>query len=321
MPVNALIALSTPGGLYPAPFGDYGYRLSGVEVPVVTGDGKVVIDVVLFQPDRNIILAGEAKSGANLDEDQARRYGYLAADNVVQAAAITIREAGDRTLQPVYACLAENLGRVLKGLGEAGLACPVLAIGDDQIQHHGANFVDADIQSAFDEPLHVTEQPPRIVPVDDLSPASAFDRIVLPALVATLSQQRQQISIPSLAEQALPQLPIFGKGARFRLVAKIDAAARRAAVRDPNTFEYLGRSGEREFGVVRFVRSPEEAARQGRTQVYQAIARSAGKPRRRGPTPSPDQMTLFDNVIDELEQADGIADGDDMTSDDEQGGQ
>jgi hypothetical protein len=319
VPVNALIALCLPGDVYPTPLANAGYHLSGIDVPVVAGDGKVVIDAVLFRPDHNIILAGEAKSGANVEEDQARRYGDLVGDDVVVAAAITIREAGDRQLQPVYACVAENLDRVLKGLGEAGLACPVLAIGDDRIEHHGATFIDSDLQEALAEPVPVAGPPPRVIPVDDKSPEEAFDSLVLPALVAILSHQRQQVSVPVLAEQALPHLAIFGKAARNRLVAKVDAAARRAARRDPATFEYLGRTGTREYAVVRLVRSPEDAARQGRTQVYQSIARAAGKPPRRRPAPSPDQMTLFEDLIEELQQADEMAEGDDATSDDEEG--
>jgi len=320
LPVNALIALCSTGDVYPAPLADAGYHLSGVEVPVVVGNGKVVVDAVFFRPDHNLILAGEAKSGANVDEAQARRYGQLDSDSVVLAAAITIREAGDRYLQPLYVCLVENLSRVLQGLDKADLACPVLAIGDDRIEHHGAAFLDDQIQAAFSEPVIVPGPPPRIIPVDAASPDEAFDKLVLPALVATLSHQRQQVSVPALAEQALPHLPVFGKAARKRLVAKVDAAAQRAAARDPATFEYLVRTSTRDYAVIRFLRSPEEAARQGRTQVYQSIARAAGKLTWRRRAPGPDQMALFD-LIEELQQADEAADADEATNDEEPEGQ
>jgi len=82
VPVNALIALCTPGDVYPSPLADTGYHLGGIEIPVAVGGSKVVIDAVVFRPDRNIVLACEAKSGAKVDEDQARRYGQLHSDDV-----------------------------------------------------------------------------------------------------------------------------------------------------------------------------------------------------------------------------------------------
>ncbi len=306
-----------PGDVYPSPLADAGYHLSGIETPVVASGGKVVIDAVFFRPDRNLVLVGEAKSGANVDERQAQRYGELESDDVVVAAAITVRVAGDRDLQPVYVCLAENGDRVLQGLGQAGVAYPVLVSDDEHIEHRSEAFLDPDLQAAFSRPVPVPGPPPRIIPVDEESPDEAFDALVLPALVATLSHRRTQLSVPTLAEEALHHLAIFGKAARKRLVSKVDAAARRIAERDPASFEYKGRTATRDHAVVRFVRSPEEAARQGRTQVYQSIARVAGKPARRRRAPSDDQMALFDDLIEEHQHAEETAEAEDATNGEE----
>jgi hypothetical protein len=141
---------------------------------------------------------------------------------------------------------------------------------------------------------------------------------VVPGLVALLSHQRDQVSVPTLAEQVLPHLAIFGKAARIRLVRKVDLAAQRAAERDPATFEHHRQTGTHD-AFIRFLRTPEEAARQGRTQVYQAIARAAGKaPGRRGAL-SPDQMALFDDLIEELQQVDEVTDTEDENEDEEDG--
>lgn len=229
MPLNTLVAMCTPGDVYPAPLADARYHLAGKEYRSAAGDGKVVIDAVLFRPDRNIVLAGEAKSGANVDEDQARGHGLLRSDDVIVAAAITIREAGGRWLQALYVCLGEHLDRVLQGLGEAGLACPVLAVYDDRVERHGAVFLDPDAQARFSQPLDVPGPPPRIIPVDEQSPDEALDLVVLPALVAALSHQRPQVSVPALAEQALPHLAIFGKAARRRRSCRPSLAASSAS--------------------------------------------------------------------------------------------
>lgn len=316
MPVNALIALCTPGDLYPSTIADAGYDLAAVEVPVAASSGKLVIDVVAFRSAKNLFLTGEAKSGANVEKDQARRYAQIDSDQLVVAANVTVRVAGDRHLQPVYVCIAENLDRIMRGLQEADLACPVLAVASDRVEHHRTAFFDADLQTAFASAVATPGPPPRIIPVDEESPDDAFDLLVLPALVSTLSHQRQQVSIPTLAEQALLHLVIYGKAARNRLISKVDAAAQRAAERDPATFEYKGRTALRDHAIVRFVRSPEETKRQGRTQVYQSIARAAGKPARRRVS-SRDQMALFDDLIEELEQADEVAGTDEATNDED----
>ncbi len=316
VPVNAVIGLCTPGDVYPAVLAGAGYGVAGIEVPAVAGDGQIVIDAVLFRAVQNRVVAVEAKSGANVDERQARRYAELTSDDVVRAAALTVREAGPRRIQSLYVCLAQTVDRVLRGLGQAGVAFPVLTVSAAEIAHHGAAFDDPELRSAFAEPVPVPGPPPRFVAVDVESPDESFDTLAGAALVATLSHRRQQVSVPALAEQAIAHLAIYGKAARKRLVDRVDAAARRAAERDPATFEYHGRTGTRDHAIVRFVRSPEDVARQGRTQVYQAIARAAGKPPRGRRAASTDQMALFDELIDELGDADDIES--DATDNDEE---
>ena len=306
MPVNALIALCHSGGSYPEILGSSGYYVAGIEVPVQTADGTVVIDVVMFQPERNVILAGEAKSGANVDDEQARRYGGLRADAVIQAASINVRSSNDRRIQSLYCCPSEKVGRVMQGLQAAGLACPVLAFSTASIKHHGATFIDQALKAKFAQPVPVPGRPPRIIPVDDESPDYLFDRLVAAGLVRELSRQRAEVSVPLLAEQAIPHLPIYGSSAQAKLVKKIDAAARRVVNSDSATFEYLPKTGTRGYAVVRFLRSPEEAAPQGRTQGYQAITRSYRRRSQAQSASDGTQMRLFDEMMGEFLQADGI---------------
>ena len=107
-----------------------------------------------------------------------------------------------------------------------------------------------------------------------------------------------------LAEQAIPHLAIYANAARKQLIKKVDAAARRAADRDNTRFGYLRRSATREHAVVRFLKSPEDTALQGRTQGYQAIARAHGKTPQDRRAPGNDQLRLFYDLTDEAEKAD-----------------
>lgn len=47
IPINAVISLATSDGINPAVLADHGYRVAGLEVPVKTPIGSVVIDVVV----------------------------------------------------------------------------------------------------------------------------------------------------------------------------------------------------------------------------------------------------------------------------------
>ena len=307
VPLNALIALcSDRGMLYPTTFLDSGYQLSGIEVPASGNGESVVIDAVMFQPERNMVLAGEAKSGSNVDETQALRYKRLEVDTVISAASITVKRPGERQIQPVYCCPSDSATRVLKGLNVAGLSCPVLAFDDVSIENHGSAFLDTVLQDAFQEPLETSGPPPRIVLVDEHSPIELFEKPVMGSLVAALSRNQTHIGIPALAEQSLRYFVLYGKGARHKLIKKVDAAARAMCASVSDTFEYRRQTREREFAIVHFLRSPEWVGRQGRTQAYQAIERAfhAGSGRTPRRAPHPNQATIFDTLFDEREEVD-----------------
>lgn len=297
--------------MYPDILKMSGYYVAGIEVPVVTDDGTVVIDVVMFQPERNVILAGEAKSGANVDAEQARRYGQLRADGVVQAASINVRTHGQLQIQPLYCCPAVKVDRVMHGLQAAGVRFPVLAFGNESIEHRGAPFLDRVIEEGFERLVPVPSPPPRIIPVDDKSPDRLFDDLVLAALIAEMSKKRTEVMVPVLAAQAIPHLGVYATAARNRLIRKVDSAVRRIVDNNEATFEYLRKTGTREYAVIRFLRSPEDSAPQGRTQAYQAIQRShRRRPKVTVTSTGGTQMKLFDEMADEFLEVDGMVEED-----------
>ena len=252
-----------------------------------------------------MVLLAEGKAGANVDVDQAARYQQVQPDDVIRSASITIANPGSRVAQPVYVCQSTHVQRVLVGLTAAGGSFPLLAVSADQIEAYGAAFIDGDLNSVF--PAPVPGLPPRYIPIDDESPDDEVDRLVLPALVAALSHRRPRVTVAALAEQAIAHLPLFGSAARGRLVKKVERSARGLAERDPSSFRFLPRTESRSEPAIEFVRTPEDADRRGRTQSYQAIARAGSRARRRQRTPMAGEATLFDELIDELEQSAEVA--------------
>lgn len=304
LPLNAFIALCQYGDLWPATLADVGYRLVGLEVPVPVrdGTGSVVIDALAFREEVNVNLAGEAKSGANVHEDQARRYAEMDPQNVVYASSVdVVMEEPALTVEPVYVCQAEYVDRISLGLERAGVDFPVVSFSDSELRREGSPFGDSDLEAAFGGPIPVPGPPPRYVAVDEESADSEFDDHVRAALVAELSHAKPVATISVLAERAIPHLALFGQRARKQLARKVEDSARRIAEADPDSFVFGPRTGTRSEAIVEFVRQPEEADRRGRTQIYQAVARAArpGRPRR---AEIPGQ-TAFDHVLDELEAA------------------
>jgi hypothetical protein len=124
VPLNALIALLTGHGGWPAPFQDDGVELKWLEVPVRTSEGLVVIDVLAYSNKLDLLVPAEAKSGANADEDQARKYASLEVEPILRQVTVQGATVPNTRIEPIYACLKANADRILKGLGKAGLSCP-----------------------------------------------------------------------------------------------------------------------------------------------------------------------------------------------------
>jgi len=305
IPVNAFIALaSPPATTWPSALYDVGFRVEGLEIPIGAGGGRIVIDCVAFDPATNRFLSAEAKSGSNVEVEQAQRYGEADPRDLVRIIGVSIKNPGELAAETVYVCLAESVDRIVLGLEKGGCQYPVLEVGADSVELHRRQFASDKVSEAFAEPVAVDGPPPEIISVDDHSPDEEFDRLVSPALVAEVSQGANTVGCPDLAARAIPHLRLFGQGHRNALIDAVSRAAQRLCDAAPENFEYRGRTQERGYGVVKIVDNPEHADPRGRTQRYQALKRRLG-----GVVPAepgPEQGSLFDEIdlAAELDKAD-----------------
>jgi hypothetical protein len=303
IPVNAFIALtSSRSTSWPNPLYEVGYRLEGLEVPVSAGGGRIEIDAVAFNPATNWFLNAEGKSGNNIEDEQARRYGQVDPADLVRLTGVTITKSGDLSAAVLYVCLEESVDRIRVGLASAGCEYPVLSVGSTHVALHGEPD-DPALLAALADPIDVPGPPPGVILVDDHSDDSAYDAIVSAALVAALARGEESIACPDLAKRAIPYLDFFAKGHRSKLVGGVTRAARRAAEASPETFEFRPPTAAREYAMVKVTDSPEQADPRGRTQRYQAL-----KHRLAGTVPQADDLQgmLFDefDLAVELEKAD-----------------
>jgi len=301
IPVNAVLDLALADGLNPAPLAAAGWSVAALEVPVRAGPETVVCDVVLFNPQVGHLLVVEAKSGANLEAEQGRKLEALTAELLIAAGGITVPKPVPLLCEVLYACLAENGGRIALGAEEAGLRVPILAVSKYDARLLRLEIASPLLVAALTPPVVWTYPIARIVPFDPESPADAFAQPVRAELIAAMAQQRSSITIRTLTEQAVRHFPLYGRAAQGRLVRNVRDAARRAAEAEPERFRYERSTETTEERVV-IIRSPETFDRRGRTQGYQAVWGSRiSRTRHRAEIPG--QMDLFS----ELDEAERIA--------------
>lgn len=299
MPINAVLDLALADGLNPSPLALAGWRVVCLEVPVLTELGTVVCDVVLFNAGIGHLLVVEAKSGANIEEEQARKLAVIDPQALIIAGGITIPQAVRLRCEALFACLARYAARIKKGVIAAGLTTPVLTVDANRAQLADPTLASAELAAALSEATVWSHPIARIIPFDHESPNSSFDGPVRAELVAAMARHRPSVTMRALTEQVVSHFALYGRGAQGQLVRKVTEAARRAAHEEPERLRFEAGTGRTEPRVV-ILRSPEQFDRRGRTQGYQAVFSGRG---RRRPVPQVSgQMDLFA----ELDQAERV---------------
>lgn len=311
-PVNALIGLCTPGDLNPAVLYDAGFRVAGLEIPALSPAGRVVIDVLLVHPPTSHLIVCESKSGANVDEEQARKYAGLDPRTVVLAGSVDLPTRTPPTVETLYLCLDAHTDRVLLGLAAAGVDVPVLAAGPRSVELLNRSRAGAQLAAALPSPVHLPTGIGRHIPFDEQSTAADLRPVVRSQLSALQANRVQAESVRVVAGNALPQLALYGRGAREGFMKKVGTAIRAIALDEPDTFAYQPNTGNHE-ARVQVLRTPEDNDPRGRTQAWQANGRPRHTQRRQDA--NPDQLDL----LQELEAADAVGGDIDTETEQEEG--
>lgn len=295
LPVNAAAGLVLRNDICPAILADAGFRLVGVEVPVVCRRGVVTVDLVFFSDEVSHLLLCEAKSGAHLDEDQAKRYSDIDPMNAVQASRVTLTQRVRPTVEVIYICLERHVESLRSGFASAGAEYPLLVLGADKLTLLGIELASDHLRCALGSgTVKLNGPPPRLIPFDHESDESVIAPFVKAQLVAELSNRRPSVSVPMLTERIAPYAAVFGRKARRLLIRKVGNVCRSIAQSDSAVFVYQPPAGNDE-GVMHLRRTPEDNDPRGRTQAYQALARRPGS-RKRIPSPDLRQPDLFSEL-------------------------
>ena len=298
IPVNAVLDLALADGLNPAPLAMAGWRVVGLEVPTVTPAGTVVCDVVLFNDSTGHILAAEAKSGANIEPEQAQKLAVIEPAALVVAGGITVPRPVPLRCEALLVCLNQYRDRIMQGVAAVSLLLPVLAVDVRAAQLVNAGAASTDLQAALGQPITLNHPVAEIIRFDHQSPDEAFDQPVRAELVAEMTRGRSAVTVRAIAERVVWHFPLYGRRAQRQLERKVAGAARRAATQEPSRLRFESATGNTDARVL-ILQSPEEFDRRGRTQGYQAVF--AGRGRRRLRSRIPGQGDLF-SELDEAER-------------------
>ncbi|MGW1902907.1 hypothetical protein ACWCQB_37325 [Streptomyces hirsutus] len=295
LPINALLGLCTPHDINPAPLVGAGFRVVALEVPLSCGGTHSVIpDAVLFHAAAAHLVLCEAKSGANVEVDQARRYGSVTPQRVVQATSINLPRAVTPSVEVLYLGLEDHADRLALSLASAGVKYPLVTVSDKLIRLVAAERASEHLQASFPAGgVELIAPPTTYIPYDHESDDSEFLTPVRSQLVKAAARGESSVTVRRLAEDCCRYYAYYGKAARGQLLRKVGAAARQVAREYPGTFQCSLGPGKDDT-IVQILRTPEAFDARGRTQAYQAMSRrSRSRPRLQS---DPNQLDLLQEL-------------------------
>lgn len=308
LPINALLGLCTSHDINPSPLADNGFRVVALEMPLSSdGSGSVVADVILFHEASAHLVICEAKSGANVELDQARRYGGVTPQAIVRATSISVPHAMELSMEVLYVGLEEHTDRLSLSLSTAEVAYPLLTVSDKTVRLLRTEGASDHLQAAVPmEGVNLVAPPTTYIAYDHESEDAEFVNPVRSQLVKVAAIGDATVTVRRLTEGCCPYYPFYGRAARRQLLKKVDSAIRHIAREHPETYQ-CSLGPDREDTIVRILRTPEDFDARGRTQAYQALSRRSRS--RRQPQVDPNQLDLLqelgdgdDNEDDEAEE-------------------
>lgn len=302
VPVNAFIGLTMgTSALTDAALATAGFRLAALELPLSANfgpsPGKFIADAVAWHSESGTFLLAEVKSGRNVKGDQCHRYHNVRAQDIVRAAAVDVPRQLSLSVVVVYVAGAEHVNDVLAQLGRLGYSPPVFCVDTvsdrpaTKIRLEGESATAQRLRAALHDEVRWQFPPSPHLPVDQDSDVKHYVPLVRQALVAAQALRQEFLSARDLASSIVPTLVFLSDGPKKRVVDKVVLAARQIAADKPGQYKIHGAGGANSEPRVEVLATPETTDPRGRTQQYQALARTSSSRRRR--VPDPNQLDLL----------------------------
>jgi hypothetical protein len=274
-----------------------GYRIHRLEAPVHTSASLVVVDGLAVAEATATVLATEAKSGNNIDEEQARKYAAMTALNVERQHGLPFR-GKDASVEPLYACLDGSKDRIRTGLTSAAVKVSLLVVGDQRTRLEpcaGSSLEAFDVETP-------PGPPPAIVRLDAESPEQEFREVLLPEVMAAAARGADVVGVGDLLGRSVPYWSVYGRAAKGRLRQRAEAALRSLASGEfRDVFRVEPGGGSVEGGIIRILRTPAAFRPQGETQGWQRLRRKGERMLRGKASPLIPSQVSFEELARETE--------------------
>lgn len=294
VPLNGLIALlNSREDKWPKLLHEQGWERHQFEVKIASSLGDFRADAVIFRRDLNVIALCEAKSGRNIDTEQAQKYLATTLGDLRRVGAVppslSGREAEVRTL---FVGTEEERPSLEQGLVALTITGPLLTIGRERVRLTGTSEVPG--LNGFDEP-HTGGLPPARFRVDHQSDENEIAEVLVPIIAAAQARRIEFIGLEQICAEALPEWPLLPNGAQGDFRRRVgDVLRRLASGPQSRDFRFEPRTGRNDGRVV-IVATPADRDPRGMTQAWQAVeGRAARALNRRAKPQHPGQMSLED---------------------------
>jgi hypothetical protein len=296
VPLNAVIALLRGAGGWPKPFDGDGLDLRMLEVPVTTTEGLVTVDLLAYSAKLDLLVPMEVKGGANVDEDQARKYAAMKTIDVLRVATVQGAGAKSTGVEPMYVLLAEHLARARLGLAKADLDCPVLSVGNSS-----AELIASSQHRLSPCSVSLTSPPPGVVPLDGESPTKRYVELALPEIIARATSGEGSFSLDSVLEKINPYWGVTHDNVRGAVKTRAREALR-TAFREEFRDNFALDTTSSGHAIIHVLATPADNDPRGQAQGWQAMQRKAERALARRPrTRVMPGQTSFEDLSQEAE--------------------
>lgn len=294
LPLNGLIALLSSGAdKWPKLLRDQGWQRHQFEVRLGSSLGNFTADAVIYRLNTDVVLLGEAKSGNNIEEEQAQKYLDAGLDDLRRFGALPPPLRG-RTpeVRTLFVGTEDARPRLEKGLTALGITGPLLTVGRSRVRLTGTSGVPG--LDGFDE-HHEGGSPPARFKIDHQSDEAEIAEVVVPIIAAAQARRQEIIGLEQICIESVPEWALLPNSAQGDFRRRVgDVLRRLASGPQKRDFRFEPRTSRGDGRVV-ILATPADRDPRGMTQAWQAVeGRAARGLNRRHKPQVPGQMSLED---------------------------
>jgi hypothetical protein len=297
VPLNGLIALLGRGEQWPNYLRDQGWERHQFEVKLASALGNFRADAVIYRLKPNVILLCEAKSGRNLDDEQAKKYLAANLEDLRRLGAIPPPLRGqDADVRAMFVGMEEERQSLETGLVKLGSSGPLLTVGKLRVRLSGASSVPG--LNDFDE-THSGGLPPARFRIDHQSDEAEIAEVVVPVIAAAQARNEEFIGLDAVCLAVAPEWPLLPNAAKGEFRRRVgDVLRRLASGHQKRDFRWEPPTSRHDGRVV-IVSTPVDRDPRGMTQAWRATEGRAAKALNRQPKPQVEGQTSLDDLADE----------------------